>query len=70
MPHVQPLKPDEIRDPQLLELIRRGEALGVPDALFPRILARVPAHAKALLRALLVSHAEGNVDHRLKEIIR
>jgi alkylhydroperoxidase family enzyme len=70
MPHIEPLKPDEIRDPELLELIRRGEALGVPDALFPRILARAPAHAKALLRALLVSHAEGNVDHRLKEIIR
>jgi len=70
MPHIQPLRPDEIRDPELLALIGRCEALGVPDSLFPRILARVPAHAKALLRALLVSHAEGNVDHRLKEIIR
>ncbi len=70
MPYVEPLKPEEIRDPELLALIERCEALGVPDALFPRILARVPAHAKALLQALLVSHAEGNVDHRLKEIIR
>jgi len=70
MPHIEPLRPDEIRDPELLALIARCEALGVPDSLFPRILARVPAYAKALLRALLVSHAEGNVDHRLKEIIR
>lgn len=70
MSHIQPLASEEIRDPELLELIRRGEALGVPDALFPRILARVPAYAKALLRALIVSHAEGGVDHRLKEIIR
>ena len=70
MPYVEPLKPEEIRDPELLELIRRGEELGVPDALFPCILAHAPGHAKALLRALLVSHAEGNVDHRLKEIIR
>jgi len=70
MAYIAPLKPEEVRDPELLELIRRCEALGVPDALFPRILARVPAYAKALLRALLVSHAEGNVDHRLKEIIR
>jgi len=70
MPYVEPLKLEEIHDPELLELIRRGEELGVPDALFPRILARAPAHAKAVLRALLVSHAEGNVDHRLKEIIR
>ena len=65
-----PCSLDEIRDPELLELIRRGEALGVPDALFSRILARAPDYAKAVLRALLHSHAEGNVDHRLKEIIR
>jgi alkylhydroperoxidase family enzyme len=30
----------------------------------------VPEYAKALLRALLMSHAEGNVEHRLKEVIR
>lgn len=67
---VEPLKREEVRDPELNALIARGEALGVPDALFPRILAHVPAYAKAMLRALLVSHAEGNVDHRLKEVIR
>ena len=70
MTTIEPVRPEEIRDPELQALIARGEALGVPDALFPRILARVPAHAKALLRALLLSHAEGGVDHRLKEIIR
>ena len=70
MSYVEPLKREEIQDPELLELIRRGEALGVPDSLFPRILARAPQHAKALMRALLVSHSEGNVDHQLKEIIR
>ena len=70
MPHIVPLSATEIRDAELLELIRRCEELGVPDALFPHILARAPAHAKALLRALLVSHTAGNVDHRLKEIIR
>ena len=70
MPYIEPIAPEEIRDPELQALIARGEALGVPDALLPRILARVPEYAKALLRALLASHAEGNVDHRLKEIIR
>jgi alkylhydroperoxidase family enzyme len=69
-PNVSPLSLEEIRDAELRELIRRGEELGVPDSVFPRVLARAPDHAKALLRALLVSHAEGNVDHRLKEIIR
>jgi len=70
VPHIEPLKAEEIRDPELQELIRRGEELGVPDALFSRILARAPTLAKAVLRAMLHSHAEGNVDHRLKEIIR
>jgi alkylhydroperoxidase family enzyme len=70
MPHIEPLALDQIEDPELLELIVKCEQLGVPDALLPRILARVPAYAKAMLRALLMSHAEGNVDHRLKEIIR
>lgn len=70
MPHIEPLEPAEIHDPELLELIVRCEQLAVPDALFPRILARVPAYAKALLRAMLLSHFEGKVDHKLKEIIR
>jgi alkylhydroperoxidase family enzyme len=70
MSNIQPLAPEGVHDPELRELIRRGEELGVPDYLFPRILARAPAHAKVLLRAMLMSHAEGNVDHRLKEIIR
>lgn len=70
MPRIEPLDAAEIDDPELLELIARGERLGVPDALFPRILARVPTYAKALLRAMLLSHGEGNVDHKLKEIIR
>ena len=68
--HIEPLQPEEIRDPELQALIDRCVALGVPDAVFPHVLARVPEYAKPLLRALLASHAEGNVDHRLKEIIR
>ena len=67
---IEPLKPEEIHDPELCALIARCQALGVPDAQFPGILARVPGYAVALLRALLASHVEGGVDHRLKEIIR
>jgi alkylhydroperoxidase family enzyme len=67
---IEPLKPGDIHDPELKTLIGRCEALGVPDALFLGMLARAPSYAKALLRALLVSHFEGSVDHRLKEIIR
>jgi len=68
--NIEPLSTEEIADPELRSLIDRCIALGVPDALFPRILARSPSHAKALLRALLHSHTEGNVDHRLKEVLR
>jgi len=68
--HVAPLALEAVTDPELRALIERCSELGVPDALFPRILARVPNYAKALLRAMLHSHAEGNVDHGLKEIMR
>ena len=67
---IKPLRLDEIGDEELKALIVRCTALGVPDENFPGILARVPNHANALLQALLHSHTEGNVDHRLKEIIR
>lgn len=70
MTHVAPLPREAIADPELRDLIAQGEALGVPDSLFPRIAARSPELVKPFMRALLMSHAEGNVDHRLKEIIR
>lgn len=70
MAYIEPLPLEQITDPELLDLIKRCEALGVPDPQFPRIIARVPSYAKTMLRALLMSHAEGNVDHKLKEIIR
>ena len=65
-----PVDRESITDPELVALIDRCEALGVPDALFGRVLARVPDYAKAILRAMLMSHTEGSVDHRLKEILR
>lgn len=70
MTHIAPLPRAAITDPEMLELIAQSEALGVPDDLFPRIVARAPEQAKPLMRALLMSHAQGNVDHRLKEIMR
>jgi alkylhydroperoxidase family enzyme len=70
MTHIAPLPREKISDPEMIELIAASEKLGVPDDLFPRIVARAPEQAKPLMRALLMSHAQGNVDHRLKEIIR
>ena len=68
--YVAPLPRDAIADPELRELMAQGEALGVPDDLFVRIVARAPAQAVPLMKALLLSHTQGNVDHKLKEIIR
>lgn len=70
MSRIDPVPRASITDPELRELVERCERLGVPDALFPQILARVPEYAKAVLRALLMSHESGNVDHKLKEIVR
>lgn len=44
--------------------------LGDEDAVFLRILARVPGYAEAIWGAMSESLFEGNVDHRLKEIVR
>ena len=70
MTYVAPLPREAITDPEMRDLIAQSEALGVPDDLFPRIVARAPEQAKPFMRALLMSHAEGNVDHRLKEVVR
>jgi alkylhydroperoxidase family enzyme len=67
---IEPARREDVRDPELAELIERSEQLGVPGSLFALVLARVPSYAKPLLRAMLRSHFEGQVDHALKEIIR
>lgn len=68
--HVQPLELDQIEDSELRDLVVQSEELGVPGGPFARILARKPKQAKATLRVMLQKFNEGNVDHRLKEIIR
>lgn len=70
MTHIAPLPREAITDPEMLELIAQSEALGVPDHLFPRVVARAPDQAKPLMRALLMSFSQGNIDHKLKEIVR
>ena len=46
MPHIEPLDTAQITAPELLALMARAEATGVPDALVTRIVARVPSYAK------------------------
>ena len=70
MMRIEPAALDALEDAELSALVAQAVALGVPDERFAAIAARVPQYAKVLLRALLLSHFEGNVDHRLKELIR
>jgi alkylhydroperoxidase family enzyme len=70
MAYIQPVPMDRIEDAELRDLIARCDEAGVPDARFARILAHKPEQAKAALAVILHSHQQGNVDHRLKEIIR
>ncbi len=70
MPIIDPKPRDQIEDKGFDKLLDRCEEIQAPDALFPKILAHAPGYAKALGDAMHISHAEGGVDHSLKEIIR
>jgi alkylhydroperoxidase family enzyme len=70
MPIVQPLDRDQVREQGWERILRRCEETQAPDDLFVRILARAPGYAKAIHDAMHMAHAEGNVPHALKEIIR
>jgi alkylhydroperoxidase family enzyme len=70
MTRIAPLPREAVTDPELRALMEQGEALGVVDDLFACIVTRAPDQAKPTMRALLMSFTQGNVDHRLKEIIR
>jgi len=70
MYQLEPLPLETIDDAELRDLITQSETLGVPGSQFARIIARFPDHAKPFLRSIIMSHDAGNVDHKLKEVIR
>jgi hypothetical protein len=70
MYQLEPLPLEAIDDAELRDLIGQAETLGVPGSDFARIVARSPVHAKPFLRAMIFSHTEGRIGHRLKEIVR
>ena len=67
---IDPVALDDIEEPGLKKLLAEAEALGVPDSQIYQIMAHAPEYAKALGDAMHKSHRDGNVDHKLKEIIR
>lgn len=70
MAFIQPVPIDQIDDAELRDLIAKCDKLGVPDAQFGQILAHKPEQAKSSLAVILHCHFEGDVDHKLKEVIR
>jgi alkylhydroperoxidase family enzyme len=61
---------ESLAQSNLRGLVNMAKDLRVPDPLFFQILAHCPGYTEALFDALHRSHADGNVDHKLKEIIR
>ena len=70
MPNVDTIPLETLAQSPLRSLIDRARELKVPDPLFFQVLGHVPGYTEATFDALYRSHAEGNVDHKLKEIIR
>jgi hypothetical protein len=68
--NIEPITIEDVKDPELLDLIKQAKELGVPDENFILILARVPSYAKAILKTMIMSHTQGNVPHSLKEMMR
>ena len=70
MPMVNTVPLEALAQSPLRSLIDKVRDQKIPDPLFFQIFAHVPGYTEALFDALHRSHMEGNVDHKLKEIIR
>ena len=70
MPHIDTVPLESLAQSSLRSLMDQARDLKVPDALFFQIMAHAPGYSEALFDALYRSHVDGNVDHKLKEIIR
>ena len=70
MYNIQGIEKSSITDPELLELMEEALHLGIPGEKFILILARVPSYAKAILKAMIIGFNQGNIDHRIKEVMR
>ncbi len=70
MPIIEPMDKEKVEEKGWERILGRCGEVGAPDELFPRILAHAPGYAKGIHDAMHMSHAEGGVDHKLKEIIR
>ena len=67
---IDPVPLDQLEPEKFQTRLELAQDLMVPDTLFIQIMAHAPGYGEALFDAMYQSHALGNVDHALKEIIR
>ena len=67
---INPVPLDQLDQEKFQTRLELAQELLVPDTLFIQIMAHAPGYGEALFDAMYQSHALGNVDHALKEIIR
>jgi len=67
---IDPVPLDQLDPEKFQTRLELAQELMVPDSLFMQIMAHAPGYAEALFDAMYQSHALGNVDHGLKEVIR
>ncbi|MBT5940886.1 MAG: hypothetical protein HOG95_13235, partial [Rhodospirillaceae bacterium] len=67
---IDPIPVDQLDPEKFQTRLELAQELMVPDTLFIQIMAHAPGYGEALFDAMYQSHALGNVDHTLKEIIR
>ena len=67
---IEPIPLDMLNKEKFQTRLDLARELMVPDTLFIQIMAHAPGYGEALFDAMFQSHAIGNVDHSLKEIIR
>lgn len=70
MPIIEPLDKDKINSDKLSKYLEMAEELQVPGPEFLQVLAHAPKYAEAFFDAMYLSFFEGNVDHKLKEMVR
>lgn len=66
----EPLRRDEIDDPELVAILERAERLSTPKPAWYLTLAHNPQMAKAYAAYWETTHRGGIVEHRVKELMR
>ena len=70
MTAIEPIGTEEATERGLSKLMETYTTLGDEAATFPRILANAPGYAEAIIDAMNKAHLHGDVDIRLKEMMR